>query len=108
MYVILEIVGKPSVVLESDVAVITLMQQYGAQRAFVGDAYDPAIIEHNHLQSMREYSMWAVAKPTEGGGYDLLGLSHLPVIDPVEGEVVCLKLTSETALENGEYATKSV
>ena len=107
MYVILEIVGKPSVVLESDVAVITLMQQYGAQRAFVGDAYDPAIIEHNHLQSMREYSMWAVAKPTEGG-YTLLGLSHLPVIDPVEGEVVCLKLTSETVLENGEYVTKSV
>ncbi len=105
MYVILEMLGKPSVVVESSDSIPTLMQQYGVQRAFAGEAYNPETINHNHLQSTREFAMWAVIKPTENG-YDVLGISHLPVVNAVNGEVICLQLKSETTLENGEYVVK--
>lgn len=106
MYVILEMLDKPSVVIESNENIPTLMQQYGAQRAFTGEPYNPETINHNHLQSMREFAMWAVIKPTENG-YDVLGISHLPVVNAVNGEVICLQLKSETTFENGEYVVKT-
>lgn len=104
MFVILEIAGEAATVLETTQDVVSLMQQMGATRAYIGDAYDPATINHNHLQSMREYARWAVIRPTQTG-YTLVRILLTPVVDPVMGEVVCLKLSGQTVYEDGEYIT---
>ena len=104
MYVILEFPQLHSRVVQSDSPVETLMAEQNCLTAFAGVSYDPDLINHNHLLSARTDWMWAVIKPTPSG-YELLGLSALPVVDALDGQAIALKIVSRTDNRDGQYTT---
>ena len=106
-FVLLEFPGQRSIAVYTSQDTATVMAAHNCTRAFTGTAYDPATLNHNHLQALRTDYLWALLEETDAG-YALINLSHVPIVTPVGPRHVCVQVESVTELVNGAYVTKAI